>query len=355
MPAFCEALSRGKPLLAKNLDRPGWAHPLRVRAVPPPAPRPVFFAHSRLRRTSAIAQHTVGAALEALGPDGGLGAGHSRLGIIFCAMAGCVSYSRRFYDETLKDPATASPLVFPETVFNAPASHLAALLGTEAISYTLVGDPGTFLQGLALGAEWLLSERVDGCLVIGAEESDWLVSDAYHLFTHQGIVSDGAGAVYLRREPGEPPAIALQAITEPQSYLKNGVPDGGRRREVPEDGAATAGESASAPQRLLARAAAAQRMRRQLAAAGTEGLLCDGLQGVPHLDRAEAAAWSDWTGPRLSPKLVFGEGFMAAAAWECLAAINALAQREHAAALVSVVGCNQQAIGARFATMDKPR
>ena len=71
-------------------------------------------------------------------------------------MSGSVNYSRRFYDETLKDPATASPLVFPETVFNAPASHLAALLGTTAINYTLVGDPGTFLQGIALAADWLL-------------------------------------------------------------------------------------------------------------------------------------------------------------------------------------------------------
>jgi len=38
------------------------------------------------------------------------------------------------YDETLRDPTTASPLFFPETVFNAPASHIAALLGTTAIN-----------------------------------------------------------------------------------------------------------------------------------------------------------------------------------------------------------------------------
>ena len=39
-----------------------------------------------------------------------------------------------------------------------------ALLGATADNYTLVGDPAIFLQGLALAADWLLSQRVDGCL-----------------------------------------------------------------------------------------------------------------------------------------------------------------------------------------------
>src|SRR5439155_10981113 len=144
--------------------------------------------------------YAVAAALESLGDDlAGVSGGSLRLAIVFCVMAGCVNYSRRFYDEALKDPATASPLVFPETVFNAPASHLAALLGTTAIDYTLVGDPGIFLQGLAIAGGWLLVGRVDGCLVVGAEEIDWLTADAYGLFARKIILSDGAGAVYLRR------------------------------------------------------------------------------------------------------------------------------------------------------------
>ena len=70
-------------------------------------------------------------------------------------MSGCVNYSRRFYDEVLQDPATASPLIFPETVFNAPASHLAGYFASTAMDYTLVGDPCSFLQGTALAADWL--------------------------------------------------------------------------------------------------------------------------------------------------------------------------------------------------------
>ena len=82
-------------------------------------------------------------------------------GVIVCRIAGGVAYSRRLYEEVLHAPATASTLIFPETVFKAPASHVSAFLGSKGINYTLVGDDGTFLQGLALAAEWLAAGRVD--------------------------------------------------------------------------------------------------------------------------------------------------------------------------------------------------
>jgi 3-oxoacyl-(acyl-carrier-protein) synthase len=314
--ALRAALATGEPLPVKELFRPGWTHPLRARQVPPANPRPAFLNHPRLRRTSPISQYAYAAAVEALGSDSPQVAdGSLRLGVIFCVMSGCINYSRRFYDEALKDPATASPLVFPETVFNAPSSHLAAALGTTVRNYTLVGDPGTFLQGLALAADWLAHSNADACLVVGAEEMDWLSADAFRLFDRNFSVSEGAGAVYLKKAES---AVQLGAVTDAQMFLNN-----------------------------QSRADAAQKMRAQLNDPA-EGLLCDGLQNLPRVDAAEAAAWNDWQGARLSPKRVLGEGSMAAAAWQCVAAVDALQHNRYAAATVSVVGCNQQAIGARF-------
>jgi 3-oxoacyl-[acyl-carrier-protein] synthase II len=318
--ALREAMAKGAPLATTELGPPG-GRPCRVRQVPPPSTRPAFLAHPRLRRTSPIAQHTVAAALEALGPDANLPErSGSRLGIVFCAMAGCVNYSRRFYDETLKDPATASPLVFPETVFNSPASHLAALLGATSLNYPLVGDPGTFLEGVALGATWLLEGAVDGCLVVGAEELDWLLAEAQRLFCRAGVVSAGAGAVYLRRSEHSRAEVRLERITNPHAFSK-----------------------------VQSRAAAARRARSELGQPPEAAVLCDGLQGMPLLDRDEAAVWADWKGPRLSPKRICGEAFMASAAWQCVAGIDAVARRVYPGAVVSVVGCNEQAIAAQFA------
>jgi hypothetical protein len=89
-------------------------------------------------------------------------------------------------------------------------------------------------------------------------------------------------------------------------------------------------------------------MRAQLPAGGAEEVLCGSTQNSAALDESELAAWSDWSEARLSVKAVLGEALAAAAAWQCVAACDLLARNRFKAANVSVVGLNQQAIGARF-------
>lgn len=308
VPALDAALKKGEPLPVQNLSRPGWERSLGIRAVPPP-PTPLdFLAHPRLRRASAITQYTVGVACEALGQDvARVQKGELRLGIIICHMPGCVTYSRRFYEEVLTNPATASPLLFPETVFNAPASHLSAYLNSPSVNYTLVGDNGTFLQGVALAADWLEIGLADACLVVGAEETDWIAAEAVRLFKRSMIYAGGAGALYLKKHPSA--EIELIAITDSLLFTEGRTP-----------------------------AEAARKMKAQLPDVAANELLCDNV----NTDE------SDCAGKRLTPKKVLGESFVASAAWQCVAACDLLRQKEFAAANVSVLGANQQAIGARF-------
>jgi 3-oxoacyl-(acyl-carrier-protein) synthase len=341
--ALRHALESPVEIPVGNVARPGLDRLMPARKTPAATPRPAFLSHARLRRTSTIAQFAVAAALEALGiaPNStfefrisnfeNARLNSERLGIVFCSMTGCVAYSKRFYDEVLKDPSTASPLVFPETVYNSPSSHLAALLGTSEINYTLVGDPGTFLQGLALAAGWLESRRVDSCLVVGAEELDWLTAEAMLLFEPEVVVSDGAGAVCLRRA------------------------DDDAAREDPAHGSRSVRLDVISESHLFhdpaQRMAAALATRRELRSTGEDRhLLCDGQQGTRRFDAAERDAWQDWPGARCSVKRALGEAFVAAAAWQCVAAVDALRRGRYPAATVSVVGCNEQAIAARFTT-----
>ena len=67
--ALQAGLAKGRSLPVQEMARPGWEKPLPVRLVPQPSPRPAFLAHPRLRRASPVAQHSVGAALEALGEE----------------------------------------------------------------------------------------------------------------------------------------------------------------------------------------------------------------------------------------------------------------------------------------------
>jgi 3-oxoacyl-[acyl-carrier-protein] synthase II len=175
-------------------------------------------AHPRLRRSSAISRFAVVAGLAAL-EDAKLkldAEAAARTALIFAVSNGGVVYTKKFYHEIVESGAkAASPLLFPETVFNAPASHLAAILGIGGASYTLVGDGAVGILALKMAEDLMRSETLDHCLVVGAEEADWLLCDAYRQWRllrseppiepfqrppRGMILSEGAGAVLLGRD-----------------------------------------------------------------------------------------------------------------------------------------------------------
>jgi 3-oxoacyl-(acyl-carrier-protein) synthase len=147
MEAFRGALSSGVALPPVEIKRCEASPLVMARPVPAVAERPAYFSHARLRRSPPIARFAAAAALEALGDrwEKIRGDASFRLGVVFSLMNGCVTYSRRFFAEVLENPSTASPILFPETVFNAPSSHISALLGVTGPNYTLAGDSADFL------------------------------------------------------------------------------------------------------------------------------------------------------------------------------------------------------------------
>lgn len=200
-------LSRPEPFIGPGSES---AVALR-RTVPKPSEKLPFLRDPRLRRTSPAGRYLAAAAVEAMGERQ-----VERLGVIVSCYTGCVNYSQRFYREALEDPATASPIVFPETVFNAPASHLSALLESDEINYTLVGDQSQYVEALTLATRWLIDDDVDAVLVAAAEESDWLTASALALFQNAPLVAEGAGAILL--ECSANPGIELTALSEIHTY-----------------------------------------------------------------------------------------------------------------------------------------
>ena len=317
--ALQAAVEKGEPLPVQAIERAGWKEPIQARLVPTPLTRPEFLSHPRLRRASAITQYAAAAALEATAAFRASSGRRARLGLVVCLQAGCVQYSCRFFGEVLREPATASPLLFPETVYAAPASHVATVLENVTEVITLLGDSATFLQGAAVGARWLEEERIEACLVIGAEEPHWLLADALWHVERKAILTTGAGALCLCRNTVVPRLAELETITGVQTFS-----------------------------RQASRLNAVRAMRMELGSGGCGELLCDSLSQSRRADAPEATAWRDWKGPRLSLKRVFGEGLMAGAAWQCVAACVAVSSSRVLAASVSLVGSNQHAIGARF-------
>ncbi len=175
------------------------------------------FAHPRLRRASVISRFAAAAGLDALRAAGvEAGSNGERTALIFAISNGGVIYTKRFYSNIVESGAqSASPILFPETVFNAPASHLAAILGITGATYTLVGDGAVGLTAIKMAKDLMMAnEALDYCLVVGTEEVDWLLCDAYRRwrllrsappiepFSEQQrgmILSEGAGAILLAR------------------------------------------------------------------------------------------------------------------------------------------------------------
>ncbi len=293
-----------------------------VRRVPPQATAHLP-PHPRLRRAGAISRFVAAAGLAALkdspfDPE--------RTALVFAISNGGVIYTRRFYSEIVESGAqSASPLLFPETVFNAPASHLAAILGITGASYTVVGDGAVGILALKLAEDLLAAAEAESCLVVGAEEIDPLVCEAYRQWrllrdpdrpqsTRGMIVSEGAGAVLLRNSGGD---LAIAKIDPGTNFF--------RRAEV------------------------AKKLRRIVEQLDPEVGFCIGSANGTFIDQAEQLAVGGHV-PLYSPKSALGDSIGASVLWQVIAAAEGLRTRKlpgetkplSGPALVLACGLNQQ-------------
>jgi len=179
----------------------------------------------RVRRASPITLYMLAAAQQALAV--GPAIRRDRLGIIAAFNTGAVVATRRFFEGVVKTGQRfGSPNVFPETVFNSPTSHVAAVLGVDGPCSSLVGDDTAWVNGINVAATWLANGLVEHALVIGAQELDPIAIDAYQCAgwlsppARTGFVtSEGAGALLLGRvEHGK--GLRIAQWTEGFTYRK---------------------------------------------------------------------------------------------------------------------------------------
>lgn len=310
------AIRAGERPEPKRVENPETGRVHRCLAIPPGA-----IAHlgrnPRLRRSSAISYFAAAAAQNAFA-DAGITmtpALAARTGIVLAVSNGGVIYTRRFYEQIVKQGANAaSPMLFPETVYNAPASHLAALFEIDGASYTLVGDNSIGLCALHFGAQLLDGGEMDHCLVAGCEEIDWILSEAYRDWRlARAPLAEGAGAVLLSRDGGTVidthPGAAFFRQAEARAALErtlDELPDPGRVSVVV---SGANGSFADRPEREVCRA--------RFANAGV-----------------------------IRPKQSLGEAPGASSLWQVITAALALRHGAASAALVPSIGFNQHGAAA---------
>ena len=262
-----------------------------------------------MRRVSSISKYLVAAALEALGPERIEQCQHGqlRVGILFCTVNGCVQYSNRFFSEALADPSLASPILFPETVFNAPSSHLSAVIGSSSINDSLLGDDAEFFTALQMAEELLERGDADGCLVIGAEELDWLSAEALTLYHKKLHGSEGAGALYLESS-GDGIAISSPVVQPYLSDKQESVMSSRICEEI----------DPNVP-------------------------VITSLRGISAIDRTESELLCKHQAPLISPRTLLGEGLSASTAHQVIIAAESIKRGKNTSCAVLTVGSNEQA------------
>src|SRR5947199_7139026 len=139
--AVCERLLRGDEASATPISELFADRSYSVFRVPESAV--TGLAHPRLRRASVISRFAATAGLEALQAAAVKvdSQNAERIALIFAISNGGVIYTKRFYRDVVETGAqAASPLLFPETVFNSPASHPGAIRGVTWTTYNIYGD-----------------------------------------------------------------------------------------------------------------------------------------------------------------------------------------------------------------------
>lgn len=267
----------------------------------------------RLRRSSAISYFAVAAGRAAL-ENAGLKMTPevaARTAVVFAITNGGVLYTRKFYEQIVKQGAnSASPLLFPETVYNAPASHFAAELGIDGASYTLVGDGSVGLGALHFGQQLFATSDIDHCVVVGAEEGDWILCEAYQQWRLARTPLAEAGAAVLLSRTGR---YTLQ--THPGAVFF-------RQREA-----------AGALKHVIA----------SFVDAKDAEIVVRSANGS-FIDDAESAALEHCVPnrPALFPKRGFGEAPGAGALLQTIVAVMALEKQQLRRSLVTTIGFNHQ-------------
>ncbi|MFC1884887.1 beta-ketoacyl-[acyl-carrier-protein] synthase family protein [Thermodesulfobacteriota bacterium] len=153
------------------------------------------------RRMSRISRMAVAASLEAV-EDSGLNLddiGREKIAIIMGTAYGASSYVNDFYNSLLRDgPRGAQPLYFPETVPNAPASHVAMIHGINGPNSTFCQNEISAENAILYAKNLIELGRCDAVLVGGGDEISSVQYECYSAVRALQKIKAGEGEKSIR-------------------------------------------------------------------------------------------------------------------------------------------------------------
>jgi len=152
------------------------------------------------RRMSRFSQFALASAIEAAGDSGILVTGENCFNVAVAVGTGLSSTDStdRFYEGLLREgPEGTNPIVFPETVQNIAASHIAIHFSAKGPNITFSHSDISSELALFYAAELLKDRRADIVIVSGADE---LSPSAVTGYASLGLLSEEMTPFDLRRK-----------------------------------------------------------------------------------------------------------------------------------------------------------
>lgn len=162
----------------------------------------------RFRRAADISKYAIAAVRLAMG-DAGIGSLRGEeTGLIVAVTHGAMQYTEEYHRALVTGGAEdVSPILFSDSVLNAPAGNVALCFGIQGAAHTVVGSVSAFIKGIMLAERLMDAGLLKRVIVVSAEELNELSFFCRTAFEGTPL-SEGAGALLIEREDpsstGEP-------------------------------------------------------------------------------------------------------------------------------------------------------
>ncbi|HMK59994.1 MAG TPA: beta-ketoacyl synthase N-terminal-like domain-containing protein [Dissulfurispiraceae bacterium] len=157
-----------------------------------------YISDRRFRRSDLISQYALAAIAGAL--DGTPNVSGEKIGLVMGITHGALCYTQSFHRDLIEGgPESASPLLFSDSVLNAPAGNASICFGIKGPVHTVIGGTEVSIKAIMSACRMLADNGIMKVVVAAAEEINELSLEVYERI---GIspLAEGAGALVLELE-----------------------------------------------------------------------------------------------------------------------------------------------------------
>ncbi len=191
-----------------------------------------YIADSRFRRAADISRYTM-LAVKLAADDANISPSNGKdMGITVGLTHGALNYTQSYHRLLITEGAeSASPILFSDSVLNAPAGNTSICFGVHGPVHTIIGGKTISTKVIMLAAQMLTTGVIDKSIAVCAEELNEL---SFFCYLRLGLnaMSEGAGAILLEDEDtlkGDDPYCYLSGISSrfnpsnPQTALREAI------------------------------------------------------------------------------------------------------------------------------------